>query len=163
MRMIRIGWIKYLILNLLTLLLFIVDRLVKIYFIKNPAVKFGGDFFYGLLSFHFEKNIGVAFGILVNQMFLSALVIFIILILVNFLIRAYFKKDSLETLALILIITGAISNLIDRLRFGYVVDYIDVPWFTVFNLADAMITFGVGILLINFWLGKRLDKKLKIL
>lgn len=156
MRMIRI---KYCSLNVLVLILFVVDRILKYYFIKNPAIKFGGDFISGIFSFHFEKNTGIAFGISVNQFILAVLVIIIILILIRLVVKAYFQKDLLLVTSLTLIIVGAISNLIDRLRFGFVIDYIDVSFFTVFNLADAMITCGVGILVINILFQKRLDKK----
>jgi len=155
----RIDVGKYFGLNALVLILFIVDRLLKIWFIKNPSIKIGGYFISGLLSFHLEKNIGIAFGIPVNQIVLFILIVIILLILVAIAIKTYQKKDPLSVLALSLIITGAVSNLIDRLHYRFVIDYIDVPWFTVFNLADCMITVGVGILLIGVLRNKRLDKE----
>ena len=155
---IRMMRIKYFSLNLFALVLFIADRILKYYFLKNPAAKFGGDFLFGL-NFHFEKNIGIAFGISMNQIILLALTIFIILILISVLVKAYQQKDLFSIFALSLIIVGAISNLLDRLHYGFVIDYINVPWFTVFNLADCMITVGVGILLIGVLINNRLDKK----
>jgi len=146
MRMIRIGWFTYLVLNLLVLSLFISDRILKIFFIKNPSQNLGSDFFYNILSFHFAENQGIAFGILLNKIFLLILVALVIFILFGVLFKSYLKKNILETFSLTLIIIGAISNFIDRLKFGFVIDYIDVPFFTVFNLADCMITFGVLIL-----------------
>jgi len=146
MRMIRIGWIKYLILNFFALSIFIIDRIFKIFFIKNPSQRLGSDFFYNVLSFHLEENQGIAFGILFNKTFLLILVILVIFILFGFLFKSYSKKNILEIFSLTLVIIGAISNLIDRLLFGFVIDYIDVSFFTVFNLADCMITFGVLIL-----------------
>jgi len=146
-------------LNVLILILFVVDRILKYFFINNPAVEFSGDFIFGLLNFHFEKNTGIAFGISINQIFLLALIVFVILILVRFLVKAYYQEDWLTIFSLTLIIVGAISNLIDRMRYGFVIDYIDVPWFTVFNLADCMITIGVGILLLGIFRKERLDKE----
>jgi signal peptidase II len=143
MRMIRI---KYFGLNCLILFLFVVDRIFKYYFLKNPVIYFGGDFLFGF-GLHFEKNFGVAFGILINQIILLVLVALIILILISLALKAYSRKDFYEISGLSLIVIGAVSNLIDRLRYGFVIDYIDFPYFTVFNLADFMITFGVVILL----------------
>lgn len=151
---------KYFSLNCLALILFAVDRILKIYFIKNPVKMFGGDFFYGLLTFHFEKNAGMAFGILFNQVILLALIILVVIILIGLLVKAYQKNNSLEVFALTLIIFGASSNLIDRLRYGYVVDYLDLKFFTVFNVADCLITFGVILFFIILFLNKESQSKI---
>ena len=153
--------IKDFILSLPVLVLFVADRVLKYYFLKNPAVKFGGDFLFGL-NFHFEKNFGIAFSIKLPQLFLIILVSIIIIILISILIKSYKNKDLDLVFSLILIIVGAISNLIDRLRYGFVIDYIDLPWFTVLNLADCLITVGVGILLINIFFNNKLDKQQKL-
>lgn len=54
-----------------------------------------------------------------------------------------------QKIFLIFIFSGAISNLIDRVRFGCVVDYIDLKFWPVFNLADVYITVGVILLIIS--------------
>jgi signal peptidase II len=51
-----------------------------------------------------------------------------------------------------LILGGAFGNLIDRVRLGYVVDFIQVGWFPVFNLADSAITVGAALLMLQFLL-----------
>jgi len=142
---------KIFVVNLSTFILFVIDRILKYYFLKNPAKTVGGDFFSGLFSFQLAKNSGIAFGVPLNYWLLLALTILIVFVLVSFLIKVYKKKDFLEISALTLIIVGAASNLIDRLRYGFVIDYFDLPQFTVFNLADVMITFGVGILILSFF------------
>jgi len=145
---------KYFSLNLTILLLFFLDRVVKFYFIKNPAETFGGDFFSSLLTFNLATNEGIAFGINMDQAILIGLVIVTIFILFNFLSKAYQDGNLINIFSLTLIIVGAISNLIDRLRWGFVIDYIDIPWFTVFNLADAMITIGAVILIVDIFFDK---------
>ena len=50
------------------------------------------------------------------------------------------------------IMGGALSNMIDRLRFGYVVDFLDFRVWPVFNFADSFITIGAAILMINFFI-----------
>ncbi|MFA5022525.1 MAG: signal peptidase II [Patescibacteria group bacterium] len=151
--------IKCLVVNLLALLLFIIDRILKLYFVENPTIVIGGDFFWGLLNFEFAKNFGIAFGILFTQIILVPFVVVITLILFSFLINAYQKRNFWEIGSLTFIIAGAISNLFDRLRFGYVIDYINVPWFTVFNLADCLITTGVIILIFDVWFKPKLVNK----
>ena len=63
-----------------------------------------------------------------------------------------------ESLALGLILGGALGNIVDRVRFGYVVDFVHLHWgpwsFYVFNIADAAITIGVLILLVRALIGR---------
>ena len=49
-----------------------------------------------------------------------------------------------------LIMGGAFGNLIDRIRLGYVVDFVQVGWFPIFNLADSAISVGAGLLMLQF-------------
>ena len=56
-----------------------------------------------------------------------------------------------------LIAAGAASNFFDRIRYGAVIDYIDVRWFTVLNIADIMISVGAALLVLVLW---RDDKKM---
>tara|TARA_B100001245_G_C22631712_1_gene311142 strand:+ start:92 stop:280 length:189 start_codon:yes stop_codon:yes gene_type:complete len=53
-----------------------------------------------------------------------------------------------------LILGGAVGNLIDRIRLGTVVDFIDVGWWPVFNIADSSIVSGIGILIVLTVSGK---------
>ncbi|MFH1847393.1 MAG: signal peptidase II [Candidatus Omnitrophota bacterium] len=70
--------------------------------------------------------------------------------------KKYFMDISLrdfnfsETIALSFIIAGTIGNLIDRIRFGYVIDFIDFRVWPVFNIADSFITIGAVILMASF-------------
>ena len=55
-----------------------------------------------------------------------------------------------------LIIFGAVSNLYDRLKYGFVIDYFDLKYFTIFNIADAMIFFGaLGVIIVLGPLSKK--------
>lgn len=77
-----------------------------------------------------------------------------------FLKKYYEEKNKLLITCIFLIIAGAISNLIDRLRYGGVVDFINVPWWSIFNLADcyiiAAVFFWVAYLFKN---GEKISKK----
>jgi signal peptidase II len=69
------------------------------------------------------------------------------------------RAASALAAAVALILGGALGNLIDRLRLGYVVDFIEVHWqvhyFPAFNVADSAITIGAGLLLLDAWLSGR--------
>ena len=97
-------------------------------------------------------NKGAAFGILANAVFVFIFIsVFVILFISVFLLV---KKDTAYNIkiALISIMSGALSNLIDRLRFGYVIDFLDFRIWPVFNIADSAITLGTIWLCIRFFL-----------
>lgn len=67
------------------------------------------------------------------------------------------SKFSISKLALYLILSGAVSNIIDRLYFGCVIDFINIPfWPAIFNLADVFIVIGAMILLVKIFRIKKL-------
>jgi signal peptidase II len=105
-------------------------------------------------------NRGVSFGLLRAEVDLTrwALAVFSVAVAVFLAIWARRAERGLSATALGLIIGGALGNVIDRVRFGAVADFIDVsrlwfPW--VFNLADAAISCGVALLLLDMLLQER--------
>lgn len=105
------------------------------------------------LSLTFSKNYALAFSLqsLFNPLFL---IIPLLIILLLLLVKEI-KKNSVQTaVPLFFIIAGAASNLYDRLLYGYVIDYIDLRYFTIFNIADITICLGVFILLKKHLLDK---------
>lgn len=92
----------------------------------------------------FVCNEGIAFGL----PFANTLLLLLILIFVSLL--AFREKNSLAIFALSLILGGGISNLVDRLNFGCVRDFIAIGIFPNFNLADALISLGVIFVLASF-------------
>jgi signal peptidase II len=105
-----------------------------------------------LLDFTYIRNEGIAFGI----NFAGSKVIFIVFpILITFYLLSLLKDKEFDKpfyqISLLLIIGGAIGNIIDRIFRGYVIDFIDfhinnVHWY-VFNLADLSVTIGLLFLL----------------
>jgi signal peptidase II len=113
-----------------------------------------GDF----LSLTYVRNTGAAFGILahadpaVRLPFFVAVPV-VALAAISFIFRRIPRQDARLSSALALVIAGAVGNLIDRVRFGYVNDFLDFHWggnhFPAFNVADAAICVGVGILMLD--------------
>ena len=66
-----------------------------------------------------------------------------------FYLKKYRKLHKLDLVAFSLILGGALGNLIDRLRFGYVIDFLDFRIWPVFNIADSAITIGIILLIIT--------------
>ncbi|MDD5252277.1 MAG: signal peptidase II [Candidatus Omnitrophota bacterium] len=90
-------------------------------------------------------NRGAAFGILKNQLYLFIAISFFAILFI-FLYLKNKKNSFVLKLSLSLILSGAAGNLIDRLRFGYVIDFLDFRVWPVFNLADSALTIGALLL-----------------
>ena len=121
----------------------------------------------GFFNLVFVKNRGMAFGILSQSRsgffyyFLIATTIIAISVILFFSYWAK-RKEKWLTIGLSLILGGAIGNLIDRVRLGYVIDFLDFflkgyHW-PAFNVADSGVTAGTFWLLINIIVGKNLKE-----
>jgi len=99
-------------------------------------------------------NKGAAFGIFNNQTVFFIALSAITILYIIFYIWRYSSYSYLITLPLGLIMGGAIGNLVDRVRFGYVIDFLDFRIWPVFNVADSAITVGAVILMWSILLKK---------
>jgi len=104
-------------------------------------------------------NTGAAFSLLSDasgwQRWFFAAIALVVCVLITFWLRQIEENDSWLPVALSLILGGAVGNFWDRVRLGYVVDFIQVyyeSWyFPAFNIADSAICVGAGILLLSGW------------
>jgi signal peptidase II len=130
-----------------------VDRVTKIFF--SDLLSHGESLPVIRNVFHMTlvHNTGIAFGLFKDQGIVFIIIPLIAVFLLIFNIYSYksHRQDfSLSYIvALSLILGGAIGNLIDRVSFGYVIDFIDFRVWPVFNVADSAITIGALIILIK--------------
>lgn len=129
------------------------DQLTKMWAVnvlKNgESIKLIGNF----LRFTYAENKGAAFSILQNQMLFFIITTVIMLAVLAYI---YFKTKNitqLSKLSIAMVAGGAIGNFIDRLRLGYVVDFIDVRFgsfynFPIFNIADSFVVCGTILMII---------------
>jgi signal peptidase II len=104
-------------------------------------------------------NSGAAFGIFQNgNLFFTILAIIIILLILYYYPHTE-RQDWWLRVAMAMQFAGATGNLIDRLFFAHVTDYISVGNFAIFNVADASITTGVAVLIIGVWLKDHAEKR----
>lgn len=98
-------------------------------------------------------NTGIAFGLFKNQGFVFIVIPVIAIILLVYNIYYYrYNEENLSRLYIVafsMILGGAIGNLIDRMYFGYVIDFIDFRVWPVFNIADSAITIGAIIVAVK--------------
>ena len=130
------------------------DQLIKHWVVNRLAVGEEIDLL-PFLSLYHARNPGIAFSMLssVSDWGLIALT-FCIICFVIWLWKNAGPEKSLSRFGFLLVIGGAIGNLIDRVRFHYVIDYIsfhisDVFSFAIFNLADSFITIGAALIVLD--------------
>jgi len=129
---------------LISLSIFFFDQLIKNYFNIHKPVS-------GI--FRFTNNTGAAFGIFKGGNLVFAVFTFIIISIIIYLYLSkpiYFKERNVCVSAA-LIVGGALGNLVDRVTYGYVIDYINLGFWPVFNLADIALTVGALILIYAWW------------
>lgn len=138
----------------LAALVLVLDQISKYWVLEVlhlPAI--GGIDVWPFFRLTFVGNVGVSMGLLaadndLSRWLLTAVTAGIALAVALWLRR---EKHPVDVAALGLVLGGAIGNILDRVRFGYVVDFLHFFWqqysFWVFNLADAAITLGVILLL----------------
>ena len=140
----------------LSALLIALDQITKLwaesaleFHVSQPVID-------GLLSWTLTYNEGAAFSFLSDasgwqRWFFSALAI-VISGLMTFWLRRIERGDWRQAMPLAMVIAGALGNLIDRLRLGHVIDFVDVYWgsshWPAFNVADSAISVGAVMLLI---------------
>jgi signal peptidase II len=99
-----------------------------------------------VLQFQYVRNRGIAFGLLDG--YASIIIPVGIIIVVIIIMASLFMRDQREVVwSMALLLAGASGNLIDRVMFGNVTDFIRVPHWPAFNLADIYIVTGVALLL----------------
>ena len=106
--------------------------------------------------FHFTLvlNDGVAFGLLKDKADIFIPVSLGAMAFIILYIRRSVFINAATTLALGLILGGSAGNLMDRIRFGYVIDFLDFRIWPVFNIADSAISIGAGILILSLILNR---------
>lgn len=130
---------------------FITDRILKELALKQGLL-ISKSIISDLLSFRLLFNQNIAFSLPISGPILILIISIVILLLIYIIFQHFIhlKNNKQEIYILVLILFGAISNLIDRFFYGAVVDYLDLKYFTIFNLADVMISVGVIIYFINY-------------
>jgi signal peptidase II len=109
-------------------------------------------------------NTGAAFGFFQNGNLIFIILGFIVSGVIIYYYPHVSKEDWWLKLALGLQLGGALGNLIDRLQYGHVIDFISIGSFPVFNVADSAITVGTCILLLGVFLKERkMNQQAKIL
>ena len=147
--MFRINYKKILLNLVFIIILFLIDRISKIYILKLAELNNVVDIYITpYLNLYLIWNKGVAFGLIsFDDQFIYNLITFVISLIIIILIVVTTKSKDIKKYFYVMIIGGALGNFFDRVYYSAVPDFIDLHvgnfhWF-VFNIADIFITIGV--------------------
>ena len=145
----------------IAVLVMIIDQLTKLYFEHNYQLYQTTAIIEPIFNFTLAHNHGAAFSFLADKGGWQKWLFSGLALAVSFGIMAYLRKipqqAKLLALGLSLVLAGAVGNLIDRVRLGYVIDFLHVHYgdawpFPIFNMADVAINIGVALILIDAFL-----------
>ena len=130
--------------------LIVADQLTKLWATSSLQDVTSKDFIPGLIDFRYVENRGAAFGMLQNHRWVFIIPTVIIVLVCLYILLFKNIKNFLFNTAIVLIIAGGIGNLIDRIYFGYVIDFINFTFvdFYVFNIADCCVVVSVCLLVL---------------
>lgn len=157
MKIPRIAWAAY----GFALFVIVIDQISKAWILDGLSLREVGRVFIAppILNFSYVENTGVSFGLFGGGAARWALSLFSIVVAGALAWWALKAERRTLVAAIGMVIGGAVGNAIDRVRFGYVVDFIDFsgtgvfPW--VFNIADSAITIGVLLLILDSVMSER--------
>jgi len=127
----------------------IVDQLSKRLVMATFAPGKGSDVIPGTVSWLYVRNAHGAYGLFGDQPWILIGMAAAVLVVVGCATRDLIARSTSAQVAYGVIVGGALGNIADRLRYGFVIDFVMLRWFPmfqIFNVADACVTFGVAFL-----------------
>lgn len=149
----------------ITVLAIVFDQLTKLWIVRNVT---DDIFVLPVLNIIHTVNFGAAWSMFEDwggsqRWLLSALAVVVSMAIFVWLRRLTFARHRLLVGGLTLILGGALGNVIDRLRLGHVIDFIQVHWgnsyFPAFNVADSAISVGAVLVILDSFLESRREKR----
>lgn len=142
----------------------VLDQIIKVIVITNMSLYDSVSVINNFFNITYVRNTGAAWSILSGNTMLLSVISLVALVLIYFYCIKDKKLTKFETLSYGLLIGGTFGNLVDRIFYGYVIDYLDFKIFSynfpVFNLADICIVIGVILICISL-IGGELDDRTK--
>ena len=153
--MLKINLKKIILNSVIISVIFLIDRLSKIYILKIAESGKTVDIYVAeYLNFYLIWNKGIAFGLFsFNESFIYNLITLIIITITMIILIMIIKNEGFKKYSLIFVFGGSLGNLFDRVYYSAVPDFIDFHineyhWF-VFNAADIFVTIGVLCLILD--------------
>ena len=127
------------------------DQISKLIAVKLLAPVKSVPLWEGVLHLTYVENRGAAFGMLADHRWVFMSISSVAIIAIALYLYSGRNTSKLYTAALMMIVSGGIGNMIDRIALGYVIDFIDFALidFAVFNIADSIVCIGAGLLILS--------------
>ena len=142
---------KYITIFSTALIIILIDQITKFLIRINFQLNDSLPLIKNVFHLTYIQNTGAGFGILKSQ---TLILIFISLIVIGVIFYYFDRIKDKEILLQVLVgfvLGGTIGNLIDRITYGFVIDFIDFQIWPIFNVADGFVTIGVIGLIIYLW------------
>ncbi len=156
---------KYLILLAVSAIILLLDQATKLYIDRTMDLHTSITVVQNFFNITYLRNKGAAFSFLANFSYRLPFFILISVVAVAVILAVFHRLRSdqrFTAVALALIFSGALGNLIDRVRLGEVIDFLDAHWYDLhwpaFNVADSAICIGVAFLAIDMIIEERRQK-----
>ncbi len=134
---------------IVAIVIIVLDQLTKLAVINNMALGEDIPLIEGVFHLHYIRNEGAAFSLMEGrQALLIALVLIVVAVIFIYGWRVRKTEGAMLFWGLGCVAGGGIGNLIDRVRWGYVVDFFDIQVWPIFNVADIAVCVGCGLILI---------------
>ncbi|MGI6576207.1 MAG: signal peptidase II [bacterium] len=132
----------------MAVLILALDQVTKLWVQNSMVPQESIPLLPGIFHLTYVQNTGAAFGIMKGKTLFFVIITAVVVGFVLYIIPQITKGQLQLRLAMGLLLGGAVGNLIDRVRFGYVIDFFDFRIWPVFNIADSAVVVGVALL---FW------------
>jgi signal peptidase II len=157
----KYGW-DYVLLIGVAALIVALDQWTK--YLVRTLIPFGGSWSPWVWLAPYARivhwqNTGAAFGMFQGFGMVFTVLAFIVSIAILYYYPRVPRSEWAMRVAMVMMLGGAVGNLIDRLTLGTVTDFISVGTFAVFNVADSSISVGTAILILAVWISERKEKK----
>ena len=142
---------KYHVVFSTALIIILIDQLSKFFVRNNFQLNQPIPIINNIFHLTYIQNTGAGFGILKAQ---TLILIFVSIAVIGIIFYNFDKIKNKEILLQVLVgfvLGGTIGNLIDRLAYGYVIDFLDFRIWPIFNFADAFVSIGVTGLIVYLW------------
>ncbi len=158
--------LKYLILICVSAIVLVIDQATKLHIDRAMDLHSSITVVENFFNITYLRNKGAAFGLLAHSSYRLPFFILVSLIAIA-VIAVVFSRlrpdQKFTAFSLSLIFSGAVGNLIDRVRLGEVIDFLDAHWYghhwPAFNVADSAICVGVFLLAIDMFIEEKRQKK----
>lgn len=146
----------------ISFLVILIDQVVKIVVTMNFSLYSSIEVINSFFSITYVRNTGAAWSILSGNTLFLVLISLIALVIIYLYFIKNKKLSKLENISYGLLIGGIIGNLVDRIIYGYVIDYLDFKIinydFPIFNIADICIVVSIILVAINLMVGEYHEK-----